>query len=556
MNPKSTLLESIEIPYPAKTQDVQTPIYHSFDLSSRAPGTTVERQPCVLTVFGKVRYTYDLARVPKTSVLSQATEFVDRLLENLSNDGFPKFRTSGCSAVSRLTLVGYSMLKSMLIANRGEIARRIIRTAKRLGVETIAICSDVDETALFVQEADKAIRVSGSKPRDSYLNIDNIIGIAKDVETSAVHPGYGFLSERWEFAQRCEREGLTFVGPKSEVINSMGDKARSREIATSLGIPIPPGSGILSGVQEAKEWAGKLSFPVIFKAAAGGGGIGMRKVEGMEEVAEAFDEASNRVRLAFGDERVYVEKYLESPHHIEIQILGDEDGNVVTFPERECSVQRRHQKVIEESPSPFATSELRLGLRQAARRLAQELGYTNAGTVEFVVDKDRNFYFLEVNTRLQVEHPITEMITGFDLVEQQIRIASGEPLSIKEDNLKWNGWALESRVYAEDSENFYPSPGKIISYLEPSGDGIRVDSGYRAGDTITQFYDPLIAKLVVWGKDRSKAITRMLEALADYEITGIRNNIDFLKKAFDSELFQSGSYDTHFIPRLREGKNG
>ena len=448
------------------------------------------------------------------------------------------------------------MLKSMLIANRGEIARRIIRTAKRLGVETIAICSDVDETALFVQEADKAIRVSGSKPRDSYLNIDNIIGIAKDVETSAVHPGYGFLSERWEFAQRCEREGLTFVGPKSEVINSMGDKARSREIATSLGIPIPPGSGILSGVQEAKEWAGKLSFPVIFKAAAGGGGIGMRKVEGMEEVAEAFDEASNRARLAFGDERVYVEKYLESPHHIEIQILGDEDGNVVTFPERECSVQRRHQKVIEESPSPFATSELRLGLRQAARRLAQELGYTNAGTVEFVVDKDRNFYFLEVNTRLQVEHPITEMITGFDLVEQQIRIASGEPLTIKEDNLKWNGWALESRVYAEDSENFYPSPGKIISYLEPSGDGIRVDSGYRAGDTITQFYDPLIAKLVVWGKDRSKAITRMLEALADYEITGIRNNIDFLKKAFDSELFQSGSYDTHFIPRLREGKNG
>ena len=448
------------------------------------------------------------------------------------------------------------MLKSMLIANRGEIARRIIRTAKRLGVETIAIYSDVDETALFAQEADKAVRVSGSKPRDSYLDIDNIIGIAKDVEVSAVHPGYGFLSERWEFAQRCEREGLTFVGPKSEVINSMGDKARSREIATSLGIPIPPGSGILSGVEEAKEWAGKLSFPVILKAAAGGGGIGMRKVEGMEEVEEAFDEASNRARLAFGDDRVYVEKYLESPHHIEIQILGDEDGNVVTFPERECSVQRRHQKVIEESPSPFATSELRLGLRQAARRLAQELGYTNAGTVEFVVDKDRNFYFLEVNTRLQVEHPITEMITGFDLVEQQIRIASGEPLSIKEDNLKWKGWALESRVYAEDSENFYPSPGKIICYTEPSGDGIRVDSGYRAGDTITQFYDPLIAKLVVWGEDRSKAIIRMLEALADYEITGIRNNIDFLKKAFGSELFQSGSYDTHFIPRLKEGKNG
>ncbi|MBM4446691.1 MAG: ATP-grasp domain-containing protein [Chloroflexi bacterium] len=448
------------------------------------------------------------------------------------------------------------MLKSILIVNRGEIARRIIRTAKKLGIETIAIYSDADETALFVKEADKAIRVSGAKPKDSYLNIDSIIEIAKGAEASAIHPGYGFLAERWEFAQRCESEGFIFIGPNSDVINKMGDKARSREIATTLDIPIPPGSGILSNVDEAKEWAAKLSFPVIFKASAGGGGIGMRKVEKLEEVAEAFDEASNRAMLAFGDNRVYIEKYLESPHHIEIQILGDNDGNVVTFPERECSVQRRHQKVIEESPSPFATPELRLGLRQAAKRLAQELGYSNAGTVEFVVDKHRNFYFLEINTRLQVEHPITEMITGFDLVAEQIGIASDQPLSIKEDDLKWKGWALEARIYAEDSENFYPSPGKLLSYVEPQGDGVRVDSGYKAGDTISQFYDPLIAKLVVWGKDRDEAIMKMLKALEDYEITGIKNNIPFLKKAFDSAMFKSGTYDTHFISKLLEVKNG
>jgi acetyl-CoA carboxylase biotin carboxylase subunit len=448
------------------------------------------------------------------------------------------------------------MLKSILIANRGEIARRIIRTAKRLGIETVAIHSDIDETALFVQDADRVVKVGGAKPKDSYLNIDNIIAIAKESGVSAIHPGYGFLAERWEFAQRCEEEGLIFIGPKSDVINSMGDKARSREIATSLGIPIPPGSGILSSVEESKKWAARLSFPVIFKASAGGGGIGMKKVDSMEEVAEAFDAATNRAKLAFGDDRVYIEKYLESPHHIEIQILGDSKGNVVTFPERECSVQRRHQKVIEESPSPFTTPKLRQGIRQAAKRLAQELGYTNAGTVEFVVDKHRNFYFLEINTRLQVEHPITEMITGFDLVEEQIRIASGEPLSIKEDNLKWNGWAIEARIYAEDSENFYPSPGKIISYIESSGEGIRVDSGYRAGDTISQFYDPLISKLIVWGEDRDKAIIRMQKALDNYEITGIKNNIPFLKKAFGSEMFKSGNYDTHFISRLKEEKNG
>ena len=448
------------------------------------------------------------------------------------------------------------MLKSILIANRGEIARRIIRTAKLLGVETIAVYSDIDEKSLFVQEADKALRIGEDRPKDSYLNIERIIAAAKESGASAIHPGYGFLSERWEFAQRCESEGLILVGPSSEVIHKMGDKYRSREIATSLGIPIPPGSGILGNVEEAREWAARLCFPVLFKASAGGGGIGMVKVEGAKEVAEAFDTATNRARLAFGDERVYVEKYLESPHHIEIQILGDKDGNVVTFAERECSVQRRHQKVIEESPSPFATSELRHELRHAARRLAQGIGYTNAGTVEFVVDKNRHFYFLEINARLQVEHPITEMITGIDLVEQQIKIASGESLLVREDGLGWRGWAIESRVYAEDSENFYPSPGKIASYVEPRGEGIRVDSGYQAGHTVSQFYDPLIAKLVVWGEDRNKAIIRMRHALDDYEITGIKNNIPFLRKAFDSAIFKSGNYDTHFVAKLKEGENG
>jgi acetyl/propionyl-CoA carboxylase alpha subunit len=336
----------------------------------------------------------------------------------------------------------------------------------------------------------------------------------------------------------------------------MGDKYRSRGIATSLGIPIPPGSGILSNVEEAKKWAADLSFPVIFKASAGGGGIGMVKVEREEEVADAFDTATNRARLAFGDERVYVEKYLESPHHIEIQILGDKDGNVVTFPERECSVQRRHQKVIEESPSPFATAELRHELRQAAKSMARGIGYTNAGTAEFVVDGHRDYYFLEINARLQVEHPVTEMIIGVDLVEQQMRIASGEPLLLREEDLEWKGWAIESRIYAEDSENFYPSPGRISSYIEPSGDGIRVDSGYQTGDTVTQFYDPLIAKLVVWDKDRDKAIIRMRHALDNYEIVGVRNNIPFLREAFDSGLFKSGNYDTHFISKLKEEKNG
>jgi acetyl-CoA carboxylase biotin carboxylase subunit len=448
------------------------------------------------------------------------------------------------------------MLRSVLIANRGEIARRIIRTAKPLGVETIAVYSDIDEESLFVQDADKAVKIGEARPKDSYLNMDKIITAAGESGATAIHPGYGFLSERWEFAQRCETEGLIFVGPSSEVIHKMGDKYRSRQVASNLGIPIPPGSGILTSAEEAKNWATELSYPVIFKASAGGGGIGMVKVEEEKEIAEAFDAATNRARLAFGDERVYIEKYLESPHHIEVQILGDKDGNVVTFPERECSVQRRHQKVIEESPSPFATTELRHELRQAAKRLAQGIGYRSAGTVEFVVDGRGKFYFLEINARLQVEHPITEMITGIDLVEQQLRIASGESLSFREEGITWNGWAIESRIYAEDSTNFYPSPGRIVSYIEPGGEGIRVDSGYQAGDTVSQFYDPLIAKLIVWGEDRHKAITKMQHALHNYEISGIKNNIPFLREAFDSELFKSGNYDTHFISKLKEGKNG
>jgi acetyl-CoA carboxylase biotin carboxylase subunit len=448
------------------------------------------------------------------------------------------------------------MLRSVLIANRGEIARRIIRTAKLLGVETIAVYSDIDEKSLFVRDADKAVKIGEARPKDSYLNIEKIVAAARESSATAVHPGYGFLSERWEFAERCKIEGLTFVGPSSEVIHKMGDKYRSRQIASGLGIPIPPGSGILTNVEEAKSWAAELSFPIIFKASAGGGGIGMVKVEEEQEIAEAFDAATSRARVAFGDDRVYVEKYLESPHHIEVQILGDKDGNVVTFPERECSVQRRHQKVIEESPSPFATVELRHELRQAAKRLAQRIGYRNAGTVEFVVDGSRSFYFLEINARLQVEHPITEMITGIDLVEQQMRIASGESLSFMEEDIAWNGWAIESRIYAEDSTNFYPSPGKIVSYIEPGGERIRVDSGYRAGDTVSQFYDPLIAKLVVWGEDRNKAIVGMQHALDNYDITGIKNNIPFLRGAFDSELFRSGNYDTHFISKLKEGENG
>lgn len=443
------------------------------------------------------------------------------------------------------------MIKSILIANRGEIARRIIRTAKRLKIRTVAVHSEIDSNALFVKEADESVNLGGKTPLESYLSIDKIISAAKEKNCDAIHPGYGFLAERPEFVKRCEDEGIIFIGPPASAISAMGDKVSARKTAEKLGVPVVPGSDIVESIDDALRVCNNLGFPVLLKASAGGGGIGMSRVDREEDLKRMLETTSNRAKSAFGDGRIYIEKYLEEPHHIEIQILRDKYGNVVTFWERECSIQRRHQKVVEESPSTFVSDSLRTELRKNAIKLANGINYLNAGTIECMVDKNRNFYFLEANTRLQVEHPVTEAITGIDLVEMQIKIASGGKIEIKEEDIKFNGWAIESRIYAEDPDRFLPSPGKITFYREPSGDGIRVDSGYGEGDTVTPYYDPLIAKLISYGKTREEAIAKMIDALENFHIGGIKTNIPFLKKVFSSQLFKEGGYDTHFVEKLR-----
>lgn len=441
----------------------------------------------------------------------------------------------------------------MLIANRGEIARRAIRTAKKLGIKTVAVYSDIDKDMLFVKEADDSVPLGGKAPLESYLAKEKIIQAAKNKKCEAIYPGYGFLSENPDFVKLCEEENIIFIGPHANAIKAMGDKAEARRTAKALGVPTVPGSDILENVDAAKKVCESISFPILLKASAGGGGIGMMKVDKIEDLEKMYEATSSRAKFAFGDGRIYIEKYLEEPHHIEIQVLRDRQGNVITFYERECSVQRRHQKVIEESPSTFVTDKLRKDLRDAAKKLVNGINYLNAGTIEFMADKDRNFYFLEANTRLQVEHPLTEEISGVDLVEFQIRIASSETLSIKEEDIKFKGWALESRIYAEDPERFLPSPGTIIEYKEPTGEGIRVDGGYTAGNIVSPYYDPLITKLITYGDTREIAISRMLYALENYHITGIKTNIPFLKKAYSSQLFRNGGYDTHFIEKLKQG---
>lgn len=448
------------------------------------------------------------------------------------------------------------MIKSILIANRGEIARRVIRAAKKLGIRTVAVYSEIDADALFVKDADESVSLGGKAPLESYLAMDKIINAAKEKKCDAIHPGYGFLSERAAFVNRCEDEGIIFIGPKADAMQRMGDKAEARKTAKELGVPTVPGSDIVENAGQAKTVCENIPFPVLLKAAAGGGGIGMTKVDKAEDLQKAFETTSSRAASAFGDGRVYIEKYLDEPHHIEIQVFRDMHGNVLTFYERECSVQRRHQKVIEESPSTFVTDELRKNLRDAAKKLVEGINYLNAGTIEFIVDKNRNFYFLEVNTRLQVEHPVTEEITGLDLVELQIKIASCEALPVVEEDLKFNGHAIESRIYAEDPERFLPSPGTIMEYKEPSGEGIRVDSGYAANSIVSPFYDPLIAKLITHGATRNEAISRMLNALENYHIAGIKTNILFLKKAYASELFKNGGYDTLFVEKLKRQGTG
>ncbi|MCS7230220.1 MAG: acetyl-CoA carboxylase biotin carboxylase subunit [Candidatus Kryptonium sp.] len=437
----------------------------------------------------------------------------------------------------------------ILIANRGEIAVRVMRTCKMLGFETIAVYSEVDKDKPFVAMADYAECIGEANPADTYLNMEKIVNVAKKLRADAIHPGYGFLSENEDFAKLVQDNGIIFIGPSPDAIKKMGDKLEAREIAKIAGAPIVPGSeSPISSVEEAVEIAKKIGFPILIKAAAGGGGKGMRIVYEESELESAIRGAKNEAKFAFGDDRVYIEKYVEEPHHIEVQIIADKFGNVVALGERECSIQRRHQKVIEETPSPIVTPELRQKLFESAIKISKAVNYENAGTVEFIVDKNRNFYFLEMNTRLQVEHPITEMVTGIDIVAEQIKVAFGNKLSFSQEDIKPRGHAIECRIYAEDPlNNFLPSTGKITEIKQPSGPWVRVDAGIEAGNEITIHYDPMISKLVTWGKDRIEAIERMKVALSEYKIYGVKTTIPFCLWVMKNEFFRQGKYDTHFI---------
>lgn len=440
-------------------------------------------------------------------------------------------------------------IKKVLVANRGEIAIRVMRTLREMNIQSVAVFSDSDRTARFHQLADEAYCIGGTVSRESYLVQEKILDVARRAGCDAVHPGYGFLSENASFAAACEAAGLVFIGPKSQVIQALGDKTAARKIAVKAGLPIAAGTeSAIEDVAEAHRIADGIGYPVLVKAAAGGGGKGMKQVHASGEFEKLFRSAQSEAQSAFGDGRVYIEKYLENPRHIEIQILCDAHGNYLYLNERECSIQRRHQKVVEEAPSAVLTPELRKKMGECAVSIARESGYTNAGTVEFLLDKHKNFYFLEVNTRLQVEHPVTEMITGIDLVREQIRIAEGEKISFTQSGVGINGHAIECRVYAEDSaNNFLPSIGKLTRYIEPNGFGIRTDSAVVQGAEISMHFDPMIAKLIVWDTSRGAAIEKMRRALSEYEIAGVETTIPFCQFALQHEAFRSGEFDTHFI---------
>ena len=442
------------------------------------------------------------------------------------------------------------MFKKVLIANRGEIALRVIQTCKRLGVATVAIYSDADERALHVTEADEAIAIGGFTPRESYLMTDKVMKAALDSGADAIHPGYGFLSENGSFAQAVADAGMTFIGPSPKAISMLGDKTAARELAIKSKVPISPGSdGAVATFQEASAVVKEIGFPVIIKAAAGGGGKGMRIVETEEEIDAAFHAAQNEAEAAFNDKRVFIERYIVQPRHIEIQILADNTGKVLYFPERECSIQRRHQKVIEESPSMAVTKEIRTAMGEAAARLVQESNYTNAGTLEFLLDASGEFYFMEVNTRLQVEHPVTEMVTGLDFVEWQLRIASGEPLPFTQEEIaEPKGHAIECRVSAEDVfSDFLPFTG-IVSYMQlPEGDGVRNDSALYEGLEVSVHYDSMVAKLIVWSEDRASCIEKTKVALDGYHLAGLKTTIPFCRLVLDNQDFVDGNYSTFWV---------
>lgn len=442
------------------------------------------------------------------------------------------------------------MFAKILIANRGEIACRIMRTAKRLGIATVAVYSDADASAQHVRVADEAVHIGAAPAAESYLQIDKIVAAAKETNAEAVHPGFGFLSENAAFAEALDNAGIVFIGPAPDAIAAMGDKIESKKIADKAGVSTVPGHmGIVEDTKKAAEIAEEIGYPVIIKASAGGGGKGMRIAFAKNELAEGFQLAASEAKSSFGDDRIFIEKYIEEPRHIEIQVLGDKHGNVIHLGERECSIQRRHQKVIEEAPSPFLDEGTREAMGAQAVALAKAVNYASAGTVEFIADKDKNFYFLEMNTRLQVEHPVTEYVTGLDLVEQMIAIAASEKLSMTQDQVTNAGWAIEARVYAEDpARNFLPSTGRLVRYCEPQGiEDIRIDSGVVEGSEISVYYDPMIAKLVAGGCDRAEAIDRMQRALGTYLIQGISHNIGFLSAVMEHQRFCDGDFSTNFI---------
>lgn len=447
-------------------------------------------------------------------------------------------------------------IKKILIANRGEIAVRVIRACNELGIETVAVFSDADRLAKHVKLADYAYYIGESPSSKSYLVADKILKVAQASKADAIHPGYGFLSENGEFADLVRSLGIEFIGPSSYAMKAMGNKTSARSLMIKAGVPVVPGteSGI-TDIEEAKVVADQIGYPILIKAASGGGGKGMRVVDRKEDFEKMMRMAQNEAGSSFGDPTVYIEKYLEKPRHIEFQILGDQQGNVVYLGERECSIQRRHQKVIEEALSAVLTQELRKKMGEMAVKSAKAVGYYNAGTIECLIDKDLNYYFLEMNTRLQVEHPVTEMVTGIDLVKEQINIAEGGELSFAQDEIKFNGHAIECRIYAEDCmNNFAPSVGKITSLIPADGIGIREDSGAYQGHEVSIFYDPMISKLCAWGRDRNEAIGRMKRALNEYEIRGVNTTIPFCRFVLNHEAFVSGNFDTHFVKNYFDPK--
>jgi len=441
------------------------------------------------------------------------------------------------------------MFKKILIANRGEIAVRVIRACRELGIGAVAVFSEADRASLHVRLADEAYPIGPAASRESYLRIDKLLDVARSAGCDALHPGYGFLAENPELARACATAGITFIGPSPEAMGQLGSKTAARQLARRAGVPTVPGTvDPMERLEDARETAREIGFPILLKAVAGGGGKGMRLLTSESEFAAAWRDARSEAQNAFGDARLYIEKYLERPRHIEIQILGDLHGHLVYLGERECSIQRRHQKVLEEAPSPVVDPPLRRAMGEAAVRVARAGGYANAGTVEFLVDAAGNFYLLELNTRLQVEHPVTEMVTGLDLVKLQMRIAAGEPLPFVQEDVVLRGHAIECRLYAEDPDNnFFPSPGKILARHVPSGPGIRLDDGVYSGWTVSTEYDPLLGKLIAWGSDRSEAIARMRRALEEYHVTGIKTNVALFRRILADGEYVRGEIHTRWL---------